>query len=65
MTNLLSIPFKRTYPANIKDAARQYISDHGGAHPDEFRDDITTWQELRKEGVGGILHENRVNSSLL
>jgi len=65
MTNLLSVPFKKTYPANIKDATRQYISDHGGAHADEFREDIKTWQDLRKEGVGGVVHENKLESALL
>jgi len=65
MTNLLTVPFKKAYPANIKDATRRYISDHGGAHADEFREDIKTWQDLRKEGVGGEVHENKLESALL
>ncbi|KDR76216.1 hypothetical protein GALMADRAFT_247478 [Galerina marginata CBS 339.88] len=65
MPNLLSIPFKKTYPIGIKEAARQYIFDRGGAHPDEFKEDIKTWQDLRKDGIGGVLHDNRVESSLL
>ncbi|CAA7266857.1 unnamed protein product [Cyclocybe aegerita] len=65
MSNLLSIPFKKTYSIDIKEAARQYISDHGGAHPDEFRDDIKSWQDLRKEGVGGVVHDDRAKAALL
>lgn len=65
MANLLSIPFKKTYPIEIKEATRAYISHQGGAHPDEFKRDIKSWQDLRKDGVGGVVHENRVESSLL
>lgn len=65
MPNLLAIPFKKTYPVNVKDAARNYIYSHGGGHPDEFKDDINLWQDLRKDGVGGVVHVNRINASLL
>ncbi|KAF9468112.1 BRO1-like domain-containing protein [Collybia nuda] len=65
MPNLLSIPFKKTYPINVKEAARNYIYAHGGAHPDEFKDDINLWQNLRKDGVGGVVHVDRINSTLL
>ncbi|TFK40326.1 BRO1-like domain-containing protein [Crucibulum laeve] len=63
MSNLLAIPFKKTYPLDLKDAVRKYISDHGGMHPDEFKDDIKLWQDLRKDGVGGVVHVNRVNAA--
>lgn len=64
--NLLTIPFKKTYPLNIKDAARTYIYDHGGGHPDEFKADINRWQKLRKDGVGGEpVHDSRIKSALL
>ncbi|KAF9477921.1 BRO1-domain-containing protein [Pholiota conissans] len=66
MSNLLSIPFKKTYPIDIKQAAKRYIAEHvAGAHPDEFKEDIKTWQDLRKDGIGGVVHENRIDSSLL
>ncbi|KAG5651345.1 hypothetical protein H0H81_009008 [Sphagnurus paluster] len=65
MSNLLAIPFKKTYPVNIKESARNYIYAHGGGHPDEFKDDIVLWQNLRKDGVGGVVHVNRINPSLL
>lgn len=65
MSNLLALPFKKTYPIDIKESARKYIFDYGGAHPDEFKDDIKLWQTLRKEGVGGVVHDNRVDAALL
>ncbi|KAG5647384.1 hypothetical protein DXG03_000454 [Asterophora parasitica] len=65
MPNLLAIPFKKTYPVNVKEAARNYIYAHGGGHPDEFKDDINLWQNLRNDGVGGVVHVDRINSSLL
>ncbi|KAF5371831.1 hypothetical protein D9615_009578 [Tricholomella constricta] len=65
MPNLLAIPFKKTYPVNVKEAARNYIYAHSGGHPDEFKDDINLWQTLRKDGVGGVIHVDRINSSLL
>jgi hypothetical protein len=65
MSNLLDIPFKKTYPTDIKRAVKRYITEHAGAHPDEFTEDIKTWQDLRKDGVGGVLHENRIDSTLL
>lgn len=65
MSNLLALPFKKTYPIEIKEPVRKYISDYGGAHPDEFKDDIKLWQALRKEGVGGVVHDNRVDAALL
>ncbi|KAF8183916.1 ALIX V-shaped domain binding to HIV-domain-containing protein [Pholiota molesta] len=65
MSNLLDIPFKKTYPTDIKRAVKRYITEHAGAHPDEFTEDIKIWQDLRKDGVGGVLHENRIDSTLL
>ena len=65
MSNLLALPFKKTYPIEIKESARKYISDYGGTHPDEFKNDIKLWQALRKEGVGGAVHDNRVDAALL
>jgi len=65
MSNLLALPFKKTYQVEIKDAATNYISQFTGTHPDEFRDDIKRWLELRSEGTGGVVHEDRINSSIL
>ncbi|KAH9481355.1 pH-response regulator protein palA/RIM20 [Psilocybe cubensis] len=65
MANLLSIPFKKAYPIEIKQATRAYLSNQGGAHPDQFKEDIKSWQDLRRDGVGGVVHENRVGDSLL
>jgi programmed cell death 6-interacting protein len=65
MSNLLAIPFKKTQTIQIKDSARAYISEHGGAHPDEFKEDIKVWQDLRKDGIGGVIHVNRIDVTLL
>ena len=65
MSNLLALPFKKTYPIEIKEPARKCISNYGGTHPDEFKDDIKLWQALRKEGTGGVVHDSRVDAALL
>ncbi|KAG2017656.1 pH-response regulator, variant 2 [Coprinopsis cinerea AmutBmut pab1-1] len=66
MSNLLAIPFKKTYEIDIKGAARSYISNHtDGAHPDEFRDDIKSWQDLRRDATSTIVHVNRTDTALL
>ncbi|KAB5591907.1 PH-response regulator protein PalA/RIM20 [Ceratobasidium theobromae] len=66
MPNQLAIPFKQAPPAQIKDAVESYIEfNHTDAHPDAFRWDISRWEELRKEGVGGYVHVSRVEAALL
>jgi len=65
MSNLLALPFKKTWPVDVKTSARQYISDHVGTHPDEFRDDIKQWQDLRKDAVAETVHEDQVERILL
>ncbi|KAF9532602.1 BRO1-like domain-containing protein [Crepidotus variabilis] len=62
MPNLLSIPFKKSYNVDIPEAARNYISNLGGAHPDEFRQDIKSWQDLRSDAINELVHETRVQS---
>lgn len=65
MSNLLALPFKRTYQIDIKESASNYIATQSGTHPDEFKGDIKEWQDLRNEGTGGVVHENRTQSTLL
>ncbi|TFK28100.1 pH-response regulator [Coprinopsis marcescibilis] len=65
MSNLLAIPYKKTYQIDIKEAARNYISNHGGAHPDEFKEDIRNWEELRKDVTGGSTHVDQIDAALL
>jgi programmed cell death 6-interacting protein len=66
MPNQLSIPFKPTLPAQIKEAVLSYIEfNHTDSHPDAFKWDIARWEELRKDGVGGYVHVNRVDATLL
>lgn len=65
MPNLLDFPFKRTYEINLKGAVRDFISFHGGGHPDEFKSDIQQWQDLRKNAVGDVVHVDRIQAMLL
>ncbi|KAJ6619711.1 BRO1-like domain-containing protein [Mycena sp. CBHHK59/15] len=64
MSNLLALPFKKTYNIDVKDPARNYLLANGSNHPDAFKNDINRWQNLRKEGVGGVVHADRVNTAL-
>lgn len=66
MPNQLHIPFKQTSLAHIKDAVQSYIEfNHTDAHPDAFKWDISRWEELRRDGVGGYVHVNRVDAAIL
>lgn len=65
MSNLLLIPFKKADQIEIPDETRAYISDYSGTHPEEFRDDIRTWQSLRRNAVNDVVHEDRVDAMLL
>ena len=65
MPNLLSIPFKKTYDIPIGDKVRQYIqAHHADASPDTLKWDIGHWETLRKDGVGGVVHIDRVQSMI-
>ncbi|ESK88786.1 ph-response regulator protein pala rim20 [Moniliophthora roreri MCA 2997] len=64
MSNLLAIPFKKTYAINLKEATRSYLLEHGGTHPDAVKTDISQWEQLRQRGVGGDKHADRVNDIL-
>ncbi|KAH9942761.1 pH-response regulator [Amylocystis lapponica] len=65
MPNQLSIPFKKTYVIQLRQAVRQYIlSNYTDTHPDAFKWDISRWETLRKDGAGGIVHVDRVNNTL-
>ncbi|KAJ7284953.1 BRO1-like domain-containing protein [Mycena rebaudengoi] len=64
MSNLLALPFKKTYNIDVQEPVRNYLLENGANHPDAFKSDITRWQNLRKEGVGGVVHADRVNAAL-
>ena len=64
MPNQLAIPFKQSYKASIKQAARDYIHANTDAHPDAFKWDINRWETLREEGRGGLAHVDRINGSI-
>ncbi|KIP08198.1 hypothetical protein PHLGIDRAFT_104576 [Phlebiopsis gigantea 11061_1 CR5-6] len=64
MPNLLTIPFKKTFDVPIKQRVRDYISQyHTDVHPDALKWDISRWEALRKDGVGGVVHVDRVKAS--
>ncbi|KAF8604259.1 BRO1-domain-containing protein [Ceratobasidium sp. AG-I] len=66
MPNQVHIPFKQTSPAQIKDSIQSYIEfNHTDAHPDAFKWDISRWEELRRDGVGGYVHVSRVDAAIL
>lgn len=63
MNNLLSIPFKKTRAIPIRQAVKDYIHDaHPDTHPDVFKEDIYRWEQLRKDGVGGVAHPDRIQA---
>ncbi|KAJ7227152.1 BRO1-like domain-containing protein [Mycena pura] len=64
MSNLLAVPFKKTYNIDVEEPVRSYLRHQGAAHPDAFRSDIDRWQSLRRDGVGGVVHVDRVNTAL-
>lgn len=65
MPNQLTIPFKKTYVVPIRDAVRQYIlSSYRDTHPDAYRWDIAHWETLRKDGTGGTVHVDRVQTTI-
>lgn len=65
MPNQLSIPFKKTWDIPLRQAVRDHIlKKYTDTHPDAFRWDISRWETLRKDGVGGVVHVDRVKTSL-
>ncbi|KZT07808.1 BRO1-domain-containing protein [Laetiporus sulphureus 93-53] len=65
MPNQLSVPFKRTHAAELRQAVKEYLlMNRTETHPDAFRWDINRWEALRKDGVGGVVHVDRVKAVL-
>ncbi|KAL0565208.1 pH-response regulator protein palA/rim20, partial [Marasmius crinis-equi] len=64
MSNLLALPFKKTYTINVKEVARNYLLENGDTHPDAVKSDINDWEKLRQRGVGGEAHADRINDIL-
>lgn len=65
MSNLLSIPFKKTYELPVRERVRDYLlAHHPDTHPNAFKWDVDRWESLRKLGVGGVVHNDRVQSAL-
>lgn len=64
MPNQLTIPFKQSFKAPVRQAARDYIHAYTDAHPDAFKWDINKWEALRDEGRGGVAHVDRIVASI-
>lgn len=64
MPNQLTIPFKESYKAPVKQAAWDYIHARTETHPDAFKWDINQWEKLREEGRGGKAHVDRINATI-
>jgi programmed cell death 6-interacting protein len=64
MSNLLAVPFKKTYQVDVAGAARSYLLENGGTHPDAVKKDLQQWQEMRQNIVGLQTHSNRINECL-
>ncbi|KAH7927929.1 pH-response regulator [Leucogyrophana mollusca] len=64
MPNQLAVPFKKTYAASVRQAARDYILAHTEDHPDAFKWDIDLWESLRTSGTGGIVHVEQINAAI-
>ncbi|KAF8442365.1 BRO1-like domain-containing protein [Boletus edulis BED1] len=56
MPNHLHLPFKKSYPAHIRQRVRDYLDDHTQDHPDVYKQDIAHWDALR---VPCIAHDVR------
>lgn len=61
MSNLLDFPYKRTYDLNLETPVRDFISAHGGGHPDEFKHDVKQWHNLRTNAVAPVVHVDQIN----
>ncbi|KAF5377377.1 hypothetical protein D9757_008033 [Collybiopsis confluens] len=64
MSNLLPVPFKKTYSADVASAARIYLLEHGETHPDAVKTDIKQWQQLRSKIVDLKVHANSISDIL-
>jgi programmed cell death 6-interacting protein len=64
MPNQLFIPFKETSVVPVKQAAQDYLRTYTDSHPEEFKWDINRWDELRKAGVGGTVHVDRISDAI-
>lgn len=46
-TNMLTVPLRRTEPLQLNSALRSYIEQSYDQHPDMFKRDIASLEELR------------------
>ena len=62
MTNLLSIPLKRTLDIPLRATVREFLASRANcSHPDAFDWDISRWVELRKTSSDLKIHVDNVD----
>ncbi|EIN04799.1 BRO1-domain-containing protein [Punctularia strigosozonata HHB-11173 SS5] len=62
MSNQLAIPFKKTWPLELRAAVRAYIAaNHPETHPDAFQWDVERWETLRAQAMPGTVHIDKVD----
>lgn len=61
MSNLLDFPPKKTYDLDLETPIQDFISAHGGGHPDEFKYDIKQWHSLRNNAVATVVHVDQID----
>ena len=54
VSNILSLPFRRTHSISLSAAIRQYISTKYDQHPDMFRHDLEMIDRLRADAVNSL-----------
>lgn len=65
MSNQVSIPAKKAYPARLREASRSYLQEnHPDTHPDAFKWDISHWEELRNDAMDGVVHVSKTDALL-
>lgn len=62
MPNHLTVPFKKTYPAQIRARVRDYLHNHAQDHPDLYKQDIADWDALRTPCIVHDVRNDTVNA---
>lgn len=55
-TNILSVPFRRTRPIPLSQKLKEFISTTLDQHPEQFKDDLETLDQLRADIVTLDVH---------
>lgn len=64
MPNHLTVPFKKTYPAHVRNRVRDYLHNHSQDHPDRYKHDVAFWEDLRAPCIAHDVRIDTVNAFL-